>query len=147
MSRNAISPILVVLFLFLITPQLATAQQMPRSESAEGAVIYIISPNDGDVVTSPVTVKFGLKGMGVAPAGTSYAKTGHHHLLVDVEELPDLGKPIPADLNHLHFGGGQTEHDLVLPPGTHTLQLVLGDRAHVPHKPALVSEKITITVK
>jgi len=143
MLRTIIS--LIPLILFATRP--LPAQQMPRSESAEGAVIYIISPGDGDVVTSPVTIRFGLKGMGVAPAGTSFAKTGHHHLLVDVEELPDLGKPMPADSSHLHFGGGQTEHELVLPPGTHTLQLVLGDRVHVPHKPALVSEKITITVK
>jgi len=136
----------IISLIFLATAVPLLAQQMPRTESIEGAVIYVISPGDGEVVTSPVTVRFGLKGMGVAPAGTDYGKTGHHHLLVDVDELPDFDKPVPADSNHLHFGGGQTEYDLVLPPGMHTLQLVLGDRFHVPHKPPLVSEKITITV-
>jgi hypothetical protein len=137
----------IITLILLGTAISASAQKMPRTKSAEGAVEYIISPTDGDVVTSPVTIIFGLKGMGVAPAGTDFGKTGHHHLFVDVDQLPDFGKPMPADANHLHFGGGQTEHDLVLPPGEHTLQLVLGDRVHVAHDPPLVSEKITITVK
>ncbi len=94
-----------------------------------------------------VTVRFGLKGMGVAPAGVSKERTGHHHLLVDVKELPAAGQPIPNDANHIHFGGGQTETTLKLAPGTHTLQLELGDQNHVPFEPALVSKKITIDVK
>jgi hypothetical protein len=85
--------------------------------------------------------------MGVAPAGIEFAGTGHHHLLVDVEELPPAGKPIPADATHLHFGKGQTETELSLPPGKHTLQLLLGDHLHVPQEPPLVSSKIAITVK
>lgn len=111
------------------------------------AQAYIISPANGATVTSPVTVKFGLKGMGVAPAGIVKANTGHHHLLIDLEKLPNLEQPIPSDKNHRHFGGGQTEVTLELEPGMHTLQLLLGDATHVPHKPAVVSEKITITVE
>jgi hypothetical protein len=85
--------------------------------------------------------------MGVAPAGTEVANTGHHHLLVDVDELPAIDRPIPADEHHRHFGGGQTEVELELEPGKHTLQLFLGDRFHVPHEPPVVSERITITVE
>ncbi|NVJ99054.1 MAG: DUF4399 domain-containing protein [Alphaproteobacteria bacterium] len=107
---------------------------------------YIISPKDGDHVSSPVTVIFGLKGMGVAPAGTDKARTGHHHLIID-SDLPPLDENIPADEHHIHFGGGQTEVELTLAPGKHTLQLLLGDMNHIPHKPAIYSEKITITVK
>ena len=112
----------------------------------DNAAVYIISPANGAVVTSPVTVKFGLKGMGVAPAGVDKKDTGHHHLLID-SELPALNKAIGKDDKHLHFGGGQTETTLLLTPGQHTLQLILGDKAHFPHKPPVVSEKITITVK
>ncbi len=115
--------------------------------SPSGAEVYIISPRNGDVVTSPVTVRFGLKGMGVAPAGTDAANTGHHHLLIDVDTLPPLDKPIPADEKHKHFGAGQTEVVVTLAPGKHTLQLLLGDKHHVPHDPPVISEKITITVK
>ena len=114
---------------------------------ADSPAAYIISPADGDVVTSPVLVRFGLSGMGVAPAGTDKAGTGHHHLLIDVDELPDLTKPVPADANHRHFGGGQTEVSLELESGEHTLQLLLGDKNHIPHNPPVVSEQITITVE
>ena len=112
----------------------------------EGARVYIVSPRHGEVVTTPFKVVFGLSGMGVAPAGTEKAKTGHHHLLIDAD-VPDLSKPIPADDNHKHFGGGQTEMVLELTPGEHTLQLLMGDYAHVPHDPPVVSEQITILVK
>lgn len=115
--------------------------------AADSARVYIVSPQDGETVTSPVTVLFGLSGMGVAPAGTDRANTGHHHLLINVDELPPLDKPIPADDQHRHFGGGQTQVTLELPAGEHTLQLLLGDMAHVPHDPAVLSEKITITVE
>ena len=115
--------------------------------ASPAALVYIISPTDGEVVSSPVTVRFGLKGMGVAPAGVDRPNTGHHHLLVDVVELPAPGSPIPADDRHIHFGGGQTETTLELEPGEHTLQLIMGNQNHVPHDPPVVSERITITVK
>jgi len=124
----------------------AVAGATDQTVSAEGAKAYIISPQDGDTVSSPVTVVFGLKGMGVAPAGTDKTNTGHHHLLVDTD-IPAQDQPMPASAKLIHFGGGQTETTLELAPGTHTLQLVLGDMNHVPHKPAVVSEKITITVE
>jgi len=114
---------------------------------AEDPSVYLITPTDGATVSSPVTVRFGLRGMGVAPAGVEKNNTGHHHLLIDVAELPDLTKPVPADANHVHFGGGQTETQIELSKGQHTLQLLLGDQFHVPHNPAVVSKKITITVK
>ena len=115
------------------------------SSSPEGAKAYIISPQNGDTVGQSFTVKFGLQGMGVAPAGHDKANTGHHHLLVDAKELPDLSKPLGKDV--MHFGGGQTEKQLELAPGEHTLQLILGNHLHIPHNPPVVSEKITITVK
>ncbi len=111
------------------------------------ARVYIISPTDGEVVSSPLTVRFGLQGMGVAPAGVDRPNTGHHHLLVDLVELPAAGSPIPADEQHIHFGGGQTETTLELAPGKHTWQLIMGNQNHVPHDPPVVSERITITVK
>jgi hypothetical protein len=113
----------------------------------QDAEVYIISPKDGETVTSPVTVRFGLKGMGVAPAGIDKSGTGHHHLLIDVPDRPALDQPLPADDQHKHFGGGQTEATIELPPGQHTLQLIMGDMNHVPHDPPVISEKITITVK
>lgn len=108
--------------------------------------LYFIAPSDGDVIEGPVRVVFGLRGMGVAPAGVAREDTGHHHLVIDAE-LPPAGKPIPATENYRHFGGGQTEAVIELPPGRHTLQLVLGDHNHIPHEPPVFSEKITITVK
>ncbi|MEW6994741.1 DUF4399 domain-containing protein [Colwelliaceae bacterium MEBiC 14330] len=109
------------------------------------ANVYIISPKDGETVESTFTVKFGLKGMGVAPAGVERQNTGHHHLLIDKDTLPAFNKPMGGDV--IHFGGGQTETTLTLPKGQHTLQLMLGDHHHIPHKPAVVSKKITITVE
>jgi len=109
--------------------------------------VYFISPADGDQVSNPVTVRFGLSGMGVAPAGTDKANTGHHHLLIDVDGTPPAGQPLPSDAQHKHFGGGQTETSVELTPGKHTLQLVLGDMNHVPHEPPVMSEKITIEVE
>jgi hypothetical protein len=139
---------IVALILGLSFAGTAKAQDnIPRESSPDGAKVYIILPKNGEEVASPVTVLFGLKGMGVAPAGIDVANTGHHHLMVDVEELPNLDEPLPSDEHHLHFGGGQTQYDLELSPGTHTLQLVLGDRLHRPHDPPVISDKITITVK
>ncbi|MEH6490866.1 DUF4399 domain-containing protein [Halopseudomonas sp.] len=115
--------------------------------NAETPSAFIISPADGATVSSPVTVQFGLSGMGVAPAGVERAGTGHHHLLVDAQSVPVAGQPIPADDNHRHFGGGQTQVSLDLPPGEHTLQLIMGDQNHVPLQPSVTSDKITITVE
>ncbi len=123
------------------------AASLPRTDAPEGARAYIISPKDGKTVPKTFVVRFGLKGMGVAPAGVDLPNTGHHHLLVDVEKLPPQNLPIPADDNHRHFGGGQTEAELTLPAGTHTLQLLLADKNHVQHKPPIKSKKITITVE
>lgn len=125
----------------------ADAPGLPVTKATAGAEVYIISPKDGATVGSDVTVQFGLKGMGVAPAGVQKEGTGHHHLLVDVKDLPGAGAPIPNDATHIHFGKGQTETSLKLTPGTHTLQLELGDENHIPFEPALVSKKITIHVK
>ncbi len=125
----------------------ADAPGLPATKTPGGAEVYIISPRDGATVGPSVVVRFGLKGMGVAPAGMAKENTGHHHLLVDVKDLPVAGQPIPKDENHIHFGGGQTETTLTLKPGTHTLQLELGDANHVPFDPALLSKKITIHVK
>ncbi len=108
--------------------------------------LYFISPQAGDVLSSPVTVRFGLSGFGVAPAGVDKAKTGHHHLLIDTG-LPALDMPVPSDEHHRHFGGGQTETSIKLVPGKHTLQLLLGDFAHRPHQPPIASTVITITVE
>jgi hypothetical protein len=120
--------------------------QIKRTPSPKGAEVYIIAPQDGATVTSPVSVKFGLKGMGIAPAGIAFENAGHHHLIIDAE-LPPAGAPIPADANHVHFGKGQTEASVELKPGKHTLQLLLGDQLHVPHDPVVASKKITVTVK
>ncbi len=120
---------------------------IPRTAAPEGARAYIIVPENGAVVSSPLTVRFGLQGMGVAPAGVEVPETGHHHLLINVDELPPAGEPIPASDRYRHFGGGQTEVTLDLPPGEHTLQLLLGDHFHIPHDPPVASERITITVR
>jgi hypothetical protein len=118
-----------------------------RSPSPPGAKVYIVSPKNGAKVTSPVTVKFGLDKMTISPAGTPGANSGHHHLLIDTPVPKDLSAPLPAIPDKLvHFGKGQTETTVTLPPGKHTLQLVLGDHNHVPHNPPVISKKITITV-
>lgn len=116
-----------------------------HTRSNPDTVLYFISPTDGAVVRSPIHVQFGLSGMGVAPAGVEKDGTGHHHLLINMP-LPPLDENIIADENHIHFGGGQTETYIELPPGKHTLQLLLGDQNHLPHKPAVFSKQITITV-
>jgi len=108
--------------------------------------LYFISPQDGDTVSGEITLQFGLRGMGVAPAGVKMDNTGHHHLLIDMETLPPMDAPLPASDQLVHFGGGQTETRLYLTPGVHTLQLVLGDHSHIPLNPPVVSQKITITV-
>ena len=124
-----------------------TALAHKHEDHAPQASAYIISPQNGETVTSPVKVTFGLSGMGVSPAGIERKNTGHHHILIDTDTLPDLTKPLPATDKIKHFGGGQTETMLELAPGTHTLQLVLGNHAHIPHSTPVMSKKITITVK
>jgi hypothetical protein len=139
---------LIVAALVLASPfaagSLALAQE--RTPSPPGAEAYIISPTEGATVHNPVTVRFGLKGMGIAPAGVKFDNTGHHHLLIDTEAPADLSKPLPATDKNVHFGKGQTETTLTLSPGKHTLQLLLADQNHVPHEPPVMSKKITITV-
>jgi hypothetical protein len=135
------------LFALVLSTSLLLEAAEARTPAPKGAQVYIISPANGDTVSNPVTVKFGLKGMGVAPAGIEKADTGHHHLLIDVVETPAFDKPLPADSQHKHFGGGQTETAIDLPPGEHSLQLIMGDQNHIPHDPPVMSEKITITVK
>ena len=123
------------------------AAALPRSAAVEGVELYFVSPQDGDTVPAEFVVRFGLRGMGVAPAGIMREHTGHHHLLIDVEGLPPLNMPIPADASHVHFGGGQTETTVKLAPGKHTLQLDLADGNHMQFDPPIVSKKITVTVE
>ena len=118
-----------------------------RTPSAAGAEVYIVSPKDGAKVKGPVTVVFGLKGMGIAPAGVKFDNSGHHHLLIDTDSPTDLSLPLPADDHNGHFGKGQTETTLTLSPCKHTLQLVFADYLHTPHVPAVISKKITIVVE
>jgi uncharacterized protein DUF4399 len=119
-----------------------------QTAAPTNAAVYVISPQDGETVASPFKVQFGLTGMGVAPAGVDKPNTGHHHLIIDATLSPaELKEPIASDAKHLHFGGGQTETMVTLPPGQHTLQLVLGDWSHVPFNPPIMSPVITVTVK
>ena len=134
---------LVALLLTLVTAASAPAGDRP---SPAGARVYIVTPANGEVVSSPVKIVFGLSGMGVAPAGMDKHGTGHHHLLVDTE-VPDLGTPIPSDDRYLHFSGGETEVVIELEPGEHTLQLLFADYRHNAHNPPVISERISITVK
>jgi len=124
---------------------IALAGETPAPKDAK---VYFINVKDGAKVATPVTIQFGLSGMGVAPAGTEKEKTGHHHLIINEKiEGDELNEPIPSDENHKHFGGGQTEITVNLPKGTHTLQLVLGDWSHIPHNPPVMSERISVTVE
>lgn len=122
-----------------------SAALIAQQSAPEGARVYIVSPANGATVERTFTVVFGLSGMGVAPAGIEMPNTGHHHLLINKDSLPAAGQPLGADV--MHFGLGQTETTVTLEPGTHTLQLVLGDHLHVPHNPPVMSEKITVTVR
>ncbi len=131
-----------LLCIALLTPAIQALAQTP---APEGAKAYIISPADGETVPRTFTVRFGLSGMGVAPAGTDRPDTGHHHLLIDRAELPPVGMPMDDTVQH--FGSGQTEVELTLEPGAHSLQLLLGDMQHRPHEPPILSEKIMIQVE
>lgn len=125
------------------TPAPAT---LVRTTSAADATVFFISPADGDTVSNPIKIVFGIAGMAVVPAGNDVPHSGHHHLLID-SGMPDLGLPIPKDENHVHFGGGSTEAEITLPPGEHTLQMLLGDHVHIPHDPPVMSDIITIKVQ
>ena len=115
--------------------------------ASDNAYLYIGWPNDGEVIrTRTFRVWFGLRNMGVSPAGVAKPNTGHHHLLINTD-LPPLDEEIPSDRNHIHFGAGQTETRISLPPGEHTLQLLMGDENHIPHNPRVMSRKITVTVR
>ena len=124
--------IILILFIFL-------------SFNAFSEKVYFINLQDGDVLKSPFLVQFGLEGKGIAPAGVDIKNTGHHHLLINVDEI-DYSSPIPSTSQYLHFGLGQTETNLDLPSGKHKLQLILGDKQHVPHQPPLASKIIEVTV-
>ncbi|PWC37775.1 ATPase [Azospirillum sp. TSO35-2] len=137
-------PLPFLLGALLLTSLPAAADREP---APEGARAYILWPRDGTVVTGgKFWVRMGLQNMGVAPAGVRREHTGHHHLLID-SDLTNPNEPIPNDKQHLHFGAGQTEARLELPPGKHTLMMVMGDADHVPFDPPVTSDKITITVK
>ena len=131
---------------FAQAPATSPAPKLPRTASPPGAKVYIVSPANNATVKSPFTVVFGLSGMGIAPAGVQFENAGHHHLLIDTDIPKDTGMPLPADEKHVHFGKGQTEATVTLPPGKHTLQLVLGDHLHIPFNPVVASPKITVTV-
>jgi hypothetical protein len=140
------SRLLLALLLAVAVPAVQ-AQGLPRTPAPANASVYLVSPANGATVKGPqVTVVFGLKGMGISPAGMKMDNTGHHHLLIDSDLPADLSQPIPANDNSVHFGKGQTETTVTLKPGKHTLQLLLGDHLHVPFNPVLASDKITITV-
>src|SRR2546425_576205 len=113
--------------------------------SAPGAEVYFVGLQDGATVPAKLTIHFGLRNMGVGPAGLDRPHTGHHHLLIDTD-LPPLDQPIPNDFNHLHYGAGQTEAEITLSPGEHTLQLLLGDKDHIPHSPPVMSSRIRVSV-
>ena len=148
--RKLIIGALLLAALPLAAVPLASAQTPAaaagRTPSAPGAEVYIISPKNGATVHNPVRVVFGLKGMGIAPAGVRFENTGHHHLLIDTDAPADMNAPLPATDKIVHFGKGQTETTLTLSPGKHTLQLLLADASHIPHSPPVISKKITVTV-
>jgi hypothetical protein len=138
----------IVLVALAMDARIEAGAQQPapaRNPSAANARIFFIDLKDGATIPSKVKIRFGIENMEIAPAGIARPNTGHHHLLIDTP-LPPLDQPIPADFNHIHFGGGQTETEITLPAGEHTLQLMLGDQAHIPHSPPVVSEKIRVRV-
>jgi Domain of unknown function (DUF4399) len=137
------TPLAVLAAALMLPPNAASAQ---GTTAPKDAYLYIISPADGETVKGAFWCRFGLRNMGVTHAGDSFADSGHHHLLIDVDEPIDPGEPIPQDRKHLHYGAGETEALVELPPGKHTLQLVLGDSKHFNFDPPVVSKKITITV-
>ena len=144
-SRMSLAVLFFVGLNLVVSSESQAQTGLPVSERPAEARVYFISPEPGASLRSPVLVRFGLGGMGIAPAGVEKGGTGHHHLVVDAE-LPPTGLPIPKSEHYRHFGMGQTEVSLELPPGEHALQLLLGDHLHIPHDPPVVSERITIIV-
>jgi len=141
--------LLISFFLLLAMGNMAadeSAAASQRTPSSEGAAVSFLKLKDGDEVPPTFTVKFLISGMGVAPAGSKIDNTGHHHLLIDVTELPDMSQPLPSSQQIRHFGKGQGETELTLPEGEHTLQLLFADYVHRPHDPVVISNKITIIV-
>jgi hypothetical protein len=145
MIHRILVSILAPLCGFLVLGEAAFGQAGGPTPSPAGAAVYFVGLKDGDTIPTKSTIHFGLRGMGVAPAGSDRANSGHHHLMIDVP-TPALNTEIPNDFQHLHFGAGQTETDITLTPGEHTLQLVFGDKNHVPHSPPLVSDRIKVKV-
>lgn len=145
MIHRILVSILVPLCSVLALGDAAFGQAGGPTPSPAGAAVYFVGLKDGDTIPAKSTIHFGLRGMGVAPAGSDRANSGHHHLVIDAP-TPTLNTEIPNDFQHLHFGAGQTETDLTLTPGEHTLQLVFGDKNHVPHSPPLVSDRIKVKV-
>jgi hypothetical protein len=140
----SIQRIVILLAALILLPAAAHSQGAPAGKDA---YLYFVWPQNGTVIKGAFWCRFGLRNMGVTHAGDEFANSGHHHLLVDVNEPLNANEPIPQDKNHLHFGAGQTEARIELAPGKHTLQLVLGDAKHYPFNPPLVSKKITITIR
>ena len=138
---------LLLCFLLLPYKLVHSAGGLPKSLSNSNAEVFIISPLDKEIVSSPVEIIFGITNMTVAPAGIKKELSGHHHLIIDTNILPNLSRPIPSNEKHLHFGKGQTRTSIDLKSGTHTLQLIFGDYVHIPHNKPLISKKITITVE
>jgi hypothetical protein len=146
--RPVAAALVSLTFATLIACGASSAQQARTggpTPSPEGAGVHFVGLSDGARLPTKATIRFGLRSMGVAPAGLERENSGHHHLLIDTE-LPPLDKPIPNDFNHLHFGAGQTEAEITFKPGTHTLQLLFGDKDHIPHNPPLLSPRIRVVV-
>ncbi len=133
-----------ILFLSILISNITNAHRYQDNGDKE---VFFITPSNGETVSSPVKIKFGVRGMNIVPAGIDEPESGHHHLLINVDKLPSMNQPIPSDENHLHFGSGQTETELTMPKDKYTLQLLLGNHLHIPHDEPLISEKIQITVK
>ncbi len=127
------------------SPAESVTPAIPRTAAPAGARVFIVEPTEGATVSGTFKVVFGIENATVVPAGTAAADGGHHHLLIDAP-LPDMSLPVPNNEQYRHFGGAQTQVELTLAPGEHTLQLLLGDHLHVPHDPPVVSDPITITV-
>jgi hypothetical protein len=140
------SLIIIVILFFNFTSSVFSSESL-KSRTGANEKVYFIAPTDGQTVSQTFVVVFGLSGMGVAPAGVQVKNTGHHHLLIDTEKLPNMNQPLAGTEKIKHFGGGQTQTELTLSPGTHTLQLLLGNHMHIPHKPPILSQKITIIVE
>jgi hypothetical protein len=141
-SCGLLRAMLALLVTVTVLPEVTAATPAP-----ENGQVYFIWPTDGTVIKGgKFWVRMGLRNMGVAPKGVAQPNVGHHHILIDTD-LPPMDEPIPSDRNHLHFGAGETEARIELPPGRHTLQLLLGDDNHIPHQPPVYSKKISITVR